>query len=173
MSNTLSRYYISINRQIRQSDSTGGLLSAIGSAFDFVFNKGGVFVGMLYMSIGILFREHRRIKPLVSVAGIAVSILVRYQLSQELGNILCSVMLFAVILNIKLPDHPCYFTLRRLSKYIYLSHLICFSVYTVVIIDQPNKLGVDSFLVTFFLSAVIAAVIIYVNGLLKIVRKGA
>lgn len=158
---------------IRQSDSAGGLLSAIGSAFDFVFNKGGVFVGMLYMSVGILFREHRRMKPLVSMAGIAVSILVRYQLSQELGNILCSVMLFAVILNMKLSDHPCYFTLRRLSKYIYLSHLICFSVYTFVIIDQPNKLGVDSFLVTFFMSAVIAAVIIYVNGLLKIVRKGA
>lgn len=145
---------------IRQSDGTGGLLASAGKMFDYVFNNGGVFTGMLYMSAGIYIREHRAGSLPVSAIGIAAGILIRYTVSQELGTILSSVMLFVFVLHVKLPDHPCYFILRQLSKYIYLLHLLCFSFYTFVIINQPNKLGVDSFLVTITLAVLLAAVII-------------
>lgn len=158
--------------QIRQNESTG-YVSAAGRAFDFVFNNGGIFTGMLYMGIGIFLREHRRINVLVSVIGIAVGIMIRYSLSQELGNILSAVMFFVWVLDIRLKDRKGYIILRNLSKYIYLLHLMCFSFYTFVIIRQPNKLGVDSFFVTFFMSVAIASGIIYAKGLLDIYRKGA
>ncbi|MCI8899306.1 MAG: acyltransferase [Lachnospiraceae bacterium] len=145
---------------IRQRDGASGVLAAAGKMFDYVFNNGGVFTGMLYMSVGIFIREHRVCRPLVGVAGIAAGILLRYTVSQELGTIFSSVMLFTLVLNMKLPDHPCYFIMRRLSKYIYLLHLLCFSFYTFVVIRQPNKLGVDSFFVTITLAVLISALII-------------
>lgn len=157
---------------IRQYDGGGRLLAAAGKAFDYVFNNGGVFTGMLYMSIGIYIREHRVTKLPVSVAGIVAGIFLKYTVSQELGTILSSVMLFALVLTIKLPDHTCYFVLRGLSKYIYLLHLLCFSFYTFVVIRQPNKLGVDSFLVTFTSAALIAAGIIYIKKFFGEKREG-
>lgn len=38
---------------IRQSDGVGGVLAAAGKMFDYFFNNGGVFTGMLYMGVGI------------------------------------------------------------------------------------------------------------------------
>lgn len=146
---------------IMQGNHVNALLTACGKLFYFVFNKGDVFKGMLYMGIGICIRERGKIGLVISIVGMAVGILVRYSLSQELGNILSSVMLFALVLNIKLKDRAGYTILRNLSKYIYLLHLLCFSFYTFIIIRQPNKLGVDSFTVTFTLAVIISALIIY------------
>ncbi|MDE5697189.1 MAG: acyltransferase [Lachnospiraceae bacterium] len=150
-----------------QNDNVNDLLAAAGKVFYFVFNSGNVLTGMLYMSIGICIRERGRVSLEISIVGIAAGILVRYSLSQELGNILLSVMLFALILNIKLKDNAGYIILRSLSKYIYLLHLLCFSFYTFIIIRQPNKLGIDSFIVTFTLATVISAAVIYGKGFLK------
>ncbi len=152
---------------IRQSEEESGLLAGVGRAFDFVFNNGGVFTGLFYMSIGIFFREYRRNNVPVSVAGIVAGILIKYGLSQEMGNILAAVMFFALVLNIKLKNRKSYMILRNLSKYIYLSHLLCFSFYTFVIIRQPNKLGVDSFIVTFVLATLFSSAIICGKELTK------
>lgn len=152
---------------IRQSEEESGLLAGVGRAFDFVFNNGGVFTGLFYMSIGIFFREYRRNNVPVSVVGIVTGILIKYGLSQEFGNILVAVMFFALVLNIKLKNRKSYMILRNLSKYIYLSHLLCFSFYTFVIIRQPNKLGVDSFIVTFVLATLFSSAIICGKELTK------
>ena len=172
---------------IRQGEEASGLLAGAGRAFDFVFNNGGVFTGLLYMSIGIFFREHRRLTPAncdahrtesifqtrSSVAGIVAGILIKYGLSQEMGNILAAVMFFALVLNIRLRDSKGYILLRNLSKYIYLLHLLCFSLYTFVIIRQPNKLGVDSFIATFAMAVLFSAAIIYGKELIKIKKKSS
>lgn len=151
----------------RQSDQVNGLLVLAGKIFYFVFNGGGVFTGMLYMSMGIWIKERGKTGILTCAGGILAGILVRYGLSQELGNMLSSVMFFIMVINMKFPAHPCYIVFRKLSKYMYLSHLLCFSFYSFMIIDQPNKLGVDSFFMTTVLSVIAAAVITYVKGLWK------
>lgn len=158
---------------IRRGEDVSGLLAGAGRAFDFVFNNGGVFTGLLYMSIGIFFREHRRLNMPVGAAGIVAGILIKYGLSQEMGNILAAVMFFALVLNIRLRDSKGYILLRNLSKYIYLLHLLCFSLYTVVIIRQPNKLGVDSFIATFAMAVLFSAAIIYGKELIKIKKKSS
>ena len=100
-------------------------------------------------------------------------ILIKYGLSQEMGNILAAVMFFALVLNIRLRDSKGYILLRNLSKYIYLLHLLCFSLYTFVIIRQPNKLGVDSFIATFAMAVLFSAAIIYGKELIKIKKKSS
>lgn len=146
---------------IRQNDNANGMMAAAGNAFYFVFNNGIVFTGMLYMGIGIYIREHRGVSLLTSTAGMAAGILVRYGLSQEMGKIIFAVMLFTFVLKIPLSDCSCYSILRGLSKYIYLVHLLCFSFYTIIVIKQPNKLGIDSFFMTAVSATVLAAIILY------------
>lgn len=151
----------------RQGDFAGALPAACGRLFYFVFNRGNVFTGMLYMSFGICIRERGGMRPAASIAGIVAGVLVRYLLSQKLGMILTAVMLFMLVLNIRLKDWSGFAVLRHLSKYIYLLHLLCFSFYTFIILRQPNKLGVDSFIVTIAMATLIAAVILYRKGLLR------
>lgn len=91
--------------------------------------------------------------------------MVRYSLSWELGNMLSSAMFFIMVVHIRLQPRSYYIVLRKLSKYMYLSHLLCFSFYTFIIIGEPNKLGVCSFCMTIVLSVMISAVIIYLKGL--------
>lgn len=149
---------------LQKNNEVNGLLAVVEKAWKFVFNNGGVFVGMLYMSVGICIREYCKINLPAAMVGIAIGGIIRYTLSPDAGNILSSVMLFALILNIRLPDHPCYLVLRMLSRYIYLVHLLCFSFYTFIMIRQPNKLGVDSFFATLMLAVVVSALIIYLKG---------
>lgn len=149
---------------IQQHNDINGLLAAAGKAYDAVFNNGVVFTGMLYIGIGIYISECRRINSLAAAAGIAAGILIKYTLSPDGGNVLSSVMLFALILNIRLADRSCYFVLRMLGRYIYLVHLLCFSFYTFIIIRQPNKLGVDSFFVTLILAVAVSGAVIYLKG---------
>lgn len=151
-------------REFQGHNDINGVLGAVGKAYYFVFNTGVIFTGLLYMGIGIYIRERRRVNSLAAAAGIVIGGIIRYTLSPDVGNILSSVMLFALILNIRLPDHPCYLVLRMLSRYIYLVHLMCFSFYTFILIRQPNKLGVDSFFATLMLAVVVSALIIYLKG---------
>lgn len=151
-------------RGLQGHNDINGVLNAVGKAYYFVFNTGVIFTGLLYMGIGIYIREHRRLDSRAAAVGIAIGVIIRYTLSPDAGNILSSVMLFALILNLQLPDHPCYFVLRMLSRYIYLVHLLCFSVYTFIIIRRPDKLGVDSFFATLILALAVSVVIIYLKG---------
>lgn len=150
--------------EIQKHNDINGVLTVVGKVYNAVFNSGVVFTGLLYMGIGIYMREHRRPASLAAAVGIAIGVLIRYTLSSNAGNILSSVMLFALILNIQLPERSCYLELRMLSRYIYLVHLLCFSFYTFIMIRQPNKLGVDSFFVTLILAVAVSGAVIYLKG---------
>ena len=63
-----------------------------------------------------------------------------------------SILVFMVIISVQIPDKPVYLFCRKASTIIYLSHLIWYSIYSFQIIKQPNKLGLDSFVVTSALS---------------------
>lgn len=68
-----------LNEWVRHGNCNLALLKAAGNAFNYVFNNGVVFTGMLYMSIGIFCRENHRINPLSSILGIFAGILITYR----------------------------------------------------------------------------------------------
>ena len=70
-------------------------------------------------------------------------------------------VLFLFILSLKLPDSNVWFVCRKMSTIIYLSHLIIYSIYTFIVIKNPNKLGPDSFLFTIVICIVFALWVIY------------
>lgn len=70
-------------------------------------------------------------------------------------------VLFLFILSLKLPDSNVWFVCRKMSTIIYLSHLIIYSIYTFIVIKNPNKLGLDSFLFTMVICIAFALWVIY------------
>lgn len=61
--------------------------------------------------------------------------------------------------------------MRKASSIIYLSHLIFLSIYTILIIGEPNKLGPDSFVVTAILSSINAILLIKISEKNRFIRE--
>jgi hypothetical protein len=64
------------------------------------------------------------------------------------GTPVYSVMFFMVIIKIQLKNNSVYGKLREASTIFYFFHLICWSIYTIVFLKEPNHLGIDSFIIT-------------------------
>lgn len=132
--------------------------------YQYVFNNGGVFTGFIYVSAGMLIANRRlHIKKWVGIMAIAVLNGLKLFLEfRGYGSFVHLVMpvemtlLFMTLLDVKLRDSWIWVKCRKASTVIYLSHLIFFSIYTFLIIRNPNKLGFDSFIVTLVLSGLSA-----------------
>ena len=135
------------------------MLAPVVGIYEYIFNNGNIFTGMLYMCIGITVVEKRCcFSFFASLVLFITGIVIKYTIHSELGNIIASSCFFMMVLNIDLPQFPFYIILRQLSRYMYLVHLICFSGYT-LFIGNFNHLGVDSFVATCVLSLAFAVVV--------------
>jgi serine/alanine racemase len=148
---------------MEQGDVANPILKYVVKVYEFIFNKGGIFSGMLYVCIGMCIGESKKyFESWLSLIVLMMGILIRYYVINEIGVVISASAFFMLVLSIKLPDNGCYRVLRDLSKYIYLTHLICFSIYTALIGDM-NKLGIDSFIVTLALSLIWSMGIVAIN----------
>ena len=141
----------------------GGILNKIINVYQFVFNKGGVFTGMIYIVIGMIIARRKIIinKPFCILGIIACEIFKVYlgDIADAYILILESALFFQIIVGISVLKLNYTVYLRQLSTVIYLVHLIVFSFYTILIIHQPNVLGAKSFLVTAIFSLAIAVLL--------------
>lgn len=138
------------------------------SLYQYVFNNGGIFTGIIYVSAGMLI-ANRCLRINKWIGMIAIAALNGLKLLLEFGagygaaaRLLMPVeasLLFMTLLDIRLCDSWIWEKCRKASTVIYLSHLIFFSIYTFLIIRNPNKLGFDSFVVTLTLSALNGAIL--------------
>lgn len=145
-------------------DLIGGTAEKIVSLYQFVFNGGGVFTGMIYVSIGMLIAHYEiRISKWIGICAVAAVNIGKLFVGAEASRMIMPVevfFLFALLLTLELQDGRIWEICRRISTIVYLSHLIFFSIYTIIILGSPNKLGLDSFLVTLVLSILCALFLI-------------
>lgn len=144
------------------------ILSIFAKLYQVIFNKGGIFTGMIYVCIGMILAERKvSLKNIYCIVGYiliyCVQIVNSNILLSNLISIVETVLFFMFILNVKSKKCKEYVNLRRASTIIYLSHLIFFSFYSIILIDNPNKLGLDSFLVTVVLSVLNAFTLMKVS----------
>lgn len=140
-------------------------MSKIVQVYQYVFNKGGVFTGFLFVSIGMLLAEyHPKINIwilLTGTMGLGILSMFSSEFMKQWIIIPEILVLFLFILSLKLPDSNVWFVCRKMSTIIYLSHLIIYSIYTFIVIKNPNKLGLDSFLFTMVICIAFALWVIY------------
>lgn len=158
---------------VQNIDSFSGISYKTIGLYEFIFNNGMIFSGFIYISIGILIAKYKKYfnKWICFVCVITLTIL-SYHLPQVINDglrVLAVTFLFMGMLGIRLKNRSCYPFMRKMSMMIYLSHLIFLSIYTFLIIKEPNKYGVDTFIVTSVACTVFAYV--YAIDIKSIVEK--
>lgn len=157
---------------IEDLNELGGILYQLTDIYQFVFNKGGIFTGMIYVSIGMLISYYRlRINKWLGIAGLVVLNFLKLFMNDRGAWLVLPVealMLFMTLLEIRLPNSRIWKKCREMSTTIYLSHLIFYSIYTFIFIKNPNKLGFDSFLVTLIFSSLYAMLL---SGIKKVIMR--
>ncbi|MDE7268366.1 MAG: acyltransferase [Lachnospiraceae bacterium] len=151
----------------RNIDSVGGIVGKIVSLYQYVFNNGGVFTGMIYVSVGMLIAHYGiYMSKWTGGCGIIAINIGKLFVGVEVLRIIMPIeifVLFASLLTVELPDSRAWITCRKISTIVYLSHLIFFSAYTIIFLKNPNKLGFDSFIVTLVLSVLNALLLIKIR----------
>lgn len=132
--------------------------------YQFIFNKGGVFTGMIYVCIGMTIAKRKQyFNKLICLSGLLIINIVQVVSANtyldDFLNIVEAMLFFMLLLHINLPDGKIYVKCRQVSTIIYLLHLLVFSFYTIVFIKEPNKLGLDSFVFTAIVSSVLAVIL--------------
>ena len=114
----------------------------------FSTTRNGVFFGLFYIVIGILFSKnkiHLTVKK--SIIGVIISfILMNIEIittnklgidtshDMSLAMAPTTILIFNILLNIKLKDSPIYIKLREFSTLIYLSHFAINAVFNVLVL---------------------------------------
>ena len=147
-----------------QIDGNIDFINKIIDIYQYVFNKGGIFTGTVYVCIGMLIAEKMKvINSFVCIVSLVIINVVQFNVNANICsvmNIIEAVFFFMLIMQIKLPKKEYYTMCRNMSINIYLVHLIVFSVYTILVIKTPNKLGVDSFVAVSIFSSIIAYIMV-------------
>ena len=142
----------------------GGTMQKIVSLYQYVFNGGGVFTGMIFVCVGMLIAHYGiRIPKWIGAFGIIAINIGKLFAAAEVSRLIMPVeigILFASLLTVELQDSAAWIMCRKVSTIVYLSHLIIFSVYTIIILGNPNKLGLDSFFVTLIFGVLTALLLI-------------
>ena len=151
-------------------DSTG-ILYRFVYLYEYVFNKGGIFTGMIYIVAGMIIAQSRKyLNRWLAILGIVCINFLKLYFNgaiEDYLKIVEAVLLFMVMISIEICDRPIYIYLRKASTIIYLSHLILYSFYSFILIKMPNKLGLDSFIVTSLLSLANAGLLIWLMRMEK------
>ena len=154
----------------------GGVLKSFSELYQFIFNKGNIFTGMIYVCIGMRIANRKKyINRVVCLCGLIVINILQIGINNIIVNDLLTIpeaaLFFMFLLGIKLPEGKKYIKMRKASSIIYLSHLIFLSIYTILIIGEPNKLGPDSFVVTAILISINAILLIKISEKNRFIRE--
>jgi hypothetical protein len=142
-------------------DYLRGAFRDFAGFYGYLFVHGRLLTGTFYIVTGIIIAKNRRNIPmLISVFILLLGIFLRLYASQLISSLstpLYSVVLFLMILSMDLKGRDVYLKFRKTSAVFYFFHLMCWSVYTIVILNNPNQCGIDSFVVTLLGCSLIAA----------------
>ncbi len=119
-----------------------------------------IFSGLIYIPIGmILFR--RKISPYVNWIMLLAACVARYFTGNEILDLyltaLSSIGLFGIIESLNLKDRHVYLALRMMSTDIYLIHMYVWVFYYKIVYGEKT-VGVDNFIMTSIVSALIALI---------------
>jgi surface polysaccharide O-acyltransferase-like enzyme len=144
-----------------------GTTEKVVKIFRYIFGSGRLFTGMFYIATGmVIVRNKQNISPIIYIIVMIIGIFCKLfapKLISLLSIGIYSVMLFLIIISKDIKGHKIFYRFREASTIFYFFHLICWSVYTIVIIDLPNHCGFDSFIITILGCIIISSVLIYLK----------
>lgn len=121
------------------------------------FKHGRIFIGMLYLTLGMCFSKYklkRKISILMSVAGY---FFIFASIQTSIAIIICSAGLFGIACNLKMEKLKCSSFLRFMSTAMYFLHLWIWELFSKIVGRTDGMLVfVGTAVITIFFSALYA-----------------
>ena len=128
-----------------------------------IFENTRIMLGFGYFTIGILLRKNNTpISKKISFLGFIVSFVIGFinlEIFKYVSILLCALFITEFVVKINIKNDRSIF-LRKLSTTIYLTHMIFFFLYNILILKVKEHFGLDSFLVTTIVSVVVGIILI-------------
>lgn len=177
-----------------------GLISnipVINKIYEYYFEvfgttRNGLFFGLLYIVIGILFsRDKINLSMRKSIIGVIISFIfmtieiiitnksgIDTYHDMSLAMVPTTILIFNILLNIKLKDRSIYIKLREFSTLIYLTHFAINGAFNIIVLHLMKVKNVDTsirFLIVLFVTLLLSSIYLKLEkvtglGCLKKVR---
>ncbi|WP_313579687.1 acyltransferase family protein [Chishuiella sp.] len=130
--------------------------------FKFIFINGRLFIGMFYIMTGAIISKYK--KKYFTFIYIGLILLIANLLINELFSYtyiaIFSIIIFLITLTINFKESLIFKKLREASTIFYFTHMIFYSIYTIIILKKPDHYGFDSFIISFICCILISIVLI-------------
>lgn len=126
---------------------------------------GRMFSGLLYVLIGMYIAKKSFSILLSTLIFLYVNIyglLVADRWVDSIVVILGATMMFMMVSGLNLKEHRCYIIFRKVSANIFFVHMLVWTVYSTLLYGERIK-GLESFVITVFLSVVISSGMLLVS----------
>jgi surface polysaccharide O-acyltransferase-like enzyme len=129
--------------------------------YSLIFVNGRLCTGMFYVVTGIIISKYKYdISILISI-GIMLFVgnVFIQELYSSIGIAVYSIIIFLLIVSAQIGDNAIFEKLRKASTIFYFTHMIFWSIYTIIILKTPNCYGFDSFIVS-LICCIIASIVL-------------
>ena len=148
---------------INNIESLHGIPKTMVKLYSLIFEKGRLCTGMFYVSAGIFITRNKiKINLVTCIFIILLGILCNF-FSPSISVAIYSITLFLIVLRIQFKNNVIYGKLREASTVFYFLHMICWSFYTIIILNTPNHYGIDSFIITFIGCSILSVILIFLK----------
>ncbi len=146
-------------------DCLPSLLSLGAKIIQYAIASGRILRGAYFLPLGF-YLAHKELNKVMSI----VLMIVGYVMNtvsiggfiNYLGIVVCSVGMFTVFKNLKLPEASCFSVMRKMSTIIYFSHMYVWTIYYGIRYGEKT-FGFDCFVYTVAISLAISALYITIN----------
>ena len=136
-------------------------------------STGRILFGTFYIPVGMLLAKKKfniKIALPMFVISYVLNVIVHNTAISLLLVATSAIGLFVVVKEIRLPDCPMYFFIRKMSTVIYFIHMYVWTIYYMIIYGEKTY-GMDSFVVVSIVSMVLAICYIIFSNRLKKAKK--
>jgi hypothetical protein len=130
--------------------------------YSYVFLDGRLFIGMFYFVTGIIISRYKYDISIILSIGFMLffcNIFVQ-ELYSLISIAVYSIIIFLLIVPIQIKSNIIFKKFREASTIFYFMHMIFWSIYTIIILKNPNHYGFDSFIITLTCCIIISVVLI-------------
>lgn len=158
---------------LEKNDSLPNCLLMVLKLYKYIFVSGRLFTGMIFIVTGMCIArmktERNRFALCFLVITGVLGKCIFPAILQDLALLIAVTAVFILIKSIHLPDSKIYYYFRRISAIIYLVHMMCFFLYS-LLFRNIGSYGLDAFVITTISSVLISIVVLLLENKIKFIR---
>jgi surface polysaccharide O-acyltransferase-like enzyme len=147
---------------VNKIDLLHGFIQTPMRYFQYAFSNGRLFTGMFYVMTGVIISKYKNDIYILLSIGLMLFLgnIFIQELYSSISIAVYSTIVFLLTIQVKFNENKIFKKLREASIIFYFMHMILKSVYTIIILKEPNHLGIDVFIFSLVGCVIISIILI-------------